>query len=89
MAHIDPICEQNPKYSRWVHYTRAFIMSGCINPPENQFKDAMEQLRRDILNCCLQKCDQLEENFRRTQGPNAPGIKHCQKARAIIVAAMK
>lgn len=66
-------------------YVKAFILSGGTNPTESQFRDAMQQTKNRILNELAKYCDQLKRNFIHAHGPNAPGIKHCERAKRIIL----
>ena len=67
-----------------VAFVRQFIMSGCTNPPENVFRTEVRKWKKEIIEAGIKKCDQLKANFIQTHGPNAPGIKFCDRAQSIL-----
>jgi hypothetical protein len=67
-----------------IAFVRDFIVSGFTNPTEKQFRAEVRKWKPEILQEGIKKCDQLRANFIHTQGPNAPGIKLCDRAKQIL-----
>ncbi len=71
------------------NYVRRAIESGFTNPTEADFSADMAGLKNDILRDLAQYCDLLRRNFVHVHGPNAPGAKLCDRAKAIILRSIR
>ena len=73
-------------------YVKAFIVSGCTmktttdpkKTPEQEFEENMGTASEAVKNELVNYCDQLRNNFIQVHGPDAPGIRDCDKAIEMI-----
>lgn len=65
-------------------FVRDAITSGFTNPTEAAFRKEVRKWKPEVIQAGIRKCEQLRLNFIHTQGPNAPGIMFCDKAKAIL-----
>ncbi len=73
--------EELVQVAEWVGQ---FIRSGFTEPSEELFQLEVKKWKPELIHAGIKKCDQLRENFIHTHGPNAPGIKYCERARKIL-----
>ncbi|GAB4483929.1 MAG: hypothetical protein OHK006_06670 [Thermodesulfovibrionales bacterium] len=63
---------------------RDAIASGFTNPTEAAFRKEVRRWKPEVIQDGIRKCEQLRANLIHTQGANAPVIRFCDKASAMV-----